>query len=61
MSTRDTAGGMTAASMLPAGTAPRRRRPTAFKRVTWAVRDHAGIGVFMAMLIACITLVALSR
>lgn len=61
MSMPDTVGGDLAARVLPAATTPRRRRRTPFKRVTSAVRDYAGMGAFLAMLISCVTLVALSR
>lgn len=62
MRVRDTSGGsLPAASMASAAAVPRRRRRTALRRVTLAVRDHAGMGAFLAMLIGCIALVALSR
>ena len=37
------------------------RRRSVFQRMSMAVRDHAGTGAFMAMLIACAVLLVLSR
>lgn len=39
----------------------RRRRTTALQHVTTALRDYTATGVFLAMLMGCVALVALSR
>ena len=53
--------GLPARSVFRHITMPPVRRRTVLERLTLAVRDHAGMGAFLAMLIACTALVALSR
>lgn len=62
MSSPDTAGdGLPAHALFRHMTMPPVRRRTMFKRMTMAMRDHAGMGVFVAMLVACGALIILSR
>jgi len=62
MSAPDTADhGRTARSLFHTMVVPPRRRRTVRERATMALRDHAGMGVFVVMLIACAALVLFSR
>ena len=49
-----------AGSMMLGVAASRRGRRTALQRMASAVRDNTGTGVFLAMRMGCVALVALS-
>ncbi|MBV9834228.1 MAG: hypothetical protein JO055_07485 [Alphaproteobacteria bacterium] len=62
MSLPDTAeDGLPARSVFHAIAMPPRRRRSAAERLRKAVRHHAGMGVFLMMLVVSVTLVVFSR
>ena len=62
MSVPDTADeGLPARSVFHAMSMPPRRRRTAAERLRKVVRHHAGMGVFLMMLVVSVTLVVFSR
>jgi hypothetical protein len=62
MNAPDTASdGLPARAMFRTMAVPPRRRRTVFERLTMALRDHIGTGVFVAMLVGCAVLLLLSR
>jgi hypothetical protein len=48
-------------SVFQAGAMPPRRRRTTAERLRRVVRNHAGMGVFLVMLVTSVTLVVFSR
>lgn len=62
MSVHDTANdSLPAQSVFRGITMPARRRRTVAERLRRAVRHHAGMGVFLVMLVTSVTLVVFSR
>jgi hypothetical protein len=62
MSLPDTADdGLPTRSVFHAVAMPPRRRRTAIERVRKVVRHHAGMGVFLVMLVVSVSLVVFSR
>jgi hypothetical protein len=58
----DTASdGLPARAVFRTMAVPPRRRRTLFERMTMALRDHIGTGVFVIMLLGCAVLLVLSR